>query len=140
MSGRQRTTRKPKTRPCDAAHAKVRLREAEVFLDVAFRHGPTPDAAERAVDASNAVLAAIAAADAACCAALGRRNDSSDHAAAETLLAQVAGGKQPSLTLRRILTLKSNVQYVGGKTSQRNLDDARSWAKALVKFAEAVVV
>lgn len=131
---------KTKTAPCDLAQAKIRLREARAFLDVAQIHGPTPDAAERAVDASNAVLAAIAAADAACCAALGKRSSSEDHAAAERLLAQVAGGKQPSVALRRVLNLKSNVQYVGGKTSQQHLADARRWAAIVVGFAERVVV
>ena len=131
---------KAKTTPCDLTHAKVRLQEARAFLDVAQIHGPAPAAAERAVDASNAVLAAIAAADAACCATLGKRSSSDDHAAAERLLAQVAGGKQASVALRRVLSLKSNVQYVGGRTSQRHLADARKWAEIVVRFAERVVV
>jgi hypothetical protein len=97
--------------------------------------------AERRAAASAAVLAGIAAADAACCAALGERSRSEDHRDAIGLVRSIEpGGPAAAKQLDRLLGIKDASQYglrdVGGPA----LVAARRQARALVTFAETVVL
>jgi hypothetical protein len=84
-------------RPCNAADAQIRARQARAFLSTAElvrseTHKPE-EYDYNHVAAALAVLAAIAASDALCCALLGERSRGQDHRDAADLLAQVRFGE-----------------------------------------------
>lgn len=100
------------TRPCDAGHARRRLKQARVFAEVVELDPEPTDAAMRSAVVSNAVLAGIAAADAICCTRLGRHAVGSDHQAAVRLLHQVADmGTGSAKHLANLLSIKFKAQY-----------------------------
>ena len=73
-------TRSARTQPCDRAHARIRLDNAQKSLEVAeLVAGEREIPASRSVAAALAVLSGIASADVACCAALARRSRGDDH-------------------------------------------------------------
>jgi HEPN domain-containing protein len=119
---------------CDRGHARTRLRQAELFLEVA--HASVGDGSgERAtVAAANAVNAAIAAADALCCALAGRRHRGSDHRGAADLLDQVSGDQRLAALLRQVLDLEDQAQY--GLSNVRE-DRARSAIRKAGQLVEA---
>lgn len=122
------------TKPCSPQEARNRLRQAREYLDVAERYTAEDPQEKRAVGASNAVLAGIAASDAACGWVLGRRNAGA-HEAAPKLLRSIRHSGQAAAALHRLLDVKSRVQYVG-KASGSDLDAAVSEARKVVEFAE----
>lgn len=116
---------------CGVAQARVRLEQAQAFLEVAELVGSQEDElATPGVAASLAVLAGIAAADAACCAAFGQRARGQDHRQAVTLVAQVVpGGTEMARDLNRLLTVKDDAHYgllhVSGQRASATLRQAR---------------
>jgi hypothetical protein len=125
---------------CDAADARVRLRDAQAQLDLATLADATSSAEARKAAAACAVVSGIAAADAACCAVLGERSRSQDHRDAADLIRRItAGGDQAARHLGRLLGLKDAAQYGLNEVSGPTLIAAQRQAKALVAFAEQVV-
>lgn len=99
-----------RTRDCNAADARTRLRQARLYLEVAELI--LDEGAEYATVATgNAVLAGIAAADAICCARAGAMHKGQDHAAAATHLEQVTGDRQLAGRLRDLVDLKEASHY-----------------------------
>lgn len=126
-----------KTKPCSRTDARARLAQAREFLDVAELYRASDPEFKRAVGASNAVLAGIAAADAACCWTLGVRN-SDAHDEAATLLKRVSESAPAGNALARLLSITSKVQYVG-KTSTQDLRTALRQASIVVDFADDLI-
>lgn len=93
--------------------------------------------AQRAAAASNAVLAGIAAADAVCCAVLGQQNVGG-HEGAVPLLKNVRGADKAAGALKRLIDIKSRVQYLG-QASAEDLRRAQRAAKTVLDFAEGLV-
>lgn len=128
MSGRRGTA----TKPCSAADARVRLGSARQYLDAC-------DVLELAgtvsndVVASNAILAAIAAADAICCAARQEHAGSGNHNDAADLLKLL--NKALGEDLARILSYKNIAAYSTRGISDAEVKTCRRVAGRL--FAEA---
>ncbi|MGH9038943.1 MAG: hypothetical protein ACRDZ3_01800 [Acidimicrobiia bacterium] len=100
-----------RTQACGAAEARTRLRQAELYLEVA-RVVLSEEAAEHATVATgNAVLAAIAAADAIACASAGARYRANDHRRAAEYLEQVTGDVTLAGLLRDVIDLKDVGHY-----------------------------
>jgi hypothetical protein len=103
-----------RTRRCDDATARGRLRKAEQFLDAAMN---IRDLADDEADVGDAfvtlcVHAGIAAADVLCCAALGVHAQGDDHGDAVGLLATVRPeGEDTSKALRVLLAMKTKAGY-----------------------------
>lgn len=125
------------TRRCTKHAARARLEQAREYLDVTGLYDGSAPEAQRAVAASNAVSAGIAAADAACCWALGEQNVGG-HDGAVVLLGKVHGATQAANALRRLIDMKGEVQYVG-RTNAADLRRAQRAARTVVDFAERVV-
>jgi hypothetical protein len=127
---------------CSAQDARRRRDHARRFLDVAEiaadEHEEDPEYASVAV--SLAVLAGIAAADAACCRALGERSRGQDHHEAERFLERIADGKEPARELRALLNLKDEANYGFFDLSAAELRRALRRARALLDFADRVLV
>jgi len=125
-----------RTSACTPADAASRLAQARGFLDAAELYRSK----EPSVAASNAVLAAIAAADAACCAALGYHATGESHDEAVMHLSTVApDGKEAARALRRALAVKSKAQYGLTSISGADPDTALRQANKLVDIAEKLV-
>lgn len=96
--------------------------------------------------ASNAVLAAIAAADAICGARLGSYNQSTSHADAVALLGTVRmppgqpEAKTLASALARLLDAKSNVQYSPAVITESTTKDHVARARRLTDAARAVCI
>jgi hypothetical protein len=100
----------PRTAPCGAADARVRIRKAEAFLAQARRALADPASPDAA--AALAVLAGIAASDASCCAQLGIRSRGQDHRQAREILAKVQPhGMQMARLLDELLSAKDATHY-----------------------------
>jgi hypothetical protein len=103
-----------KTRRCDDATARGRLRKAEQFLEAAMN---IRELAEDEADVGDAfvtlcVHAGIAAADVLCCVALGVHAQGDDHGQAVGLLATVRPeGEDTSKALRVLLAMKTKAGY-----------------------------
>jgi hypothetical protein len=134
-------SRAGRTQPCSEAEARVRLRHARSFAEVAALVADEGDDIEHAsVAASLCVLAGIAASDAACCLALGRRARGQDHREAATLVEQVEpGGAEAANSLKRLLGLKDEAQYGLVDVSGADLRAALRQARSLVDFAETIL-
>lgn len=102
-----------RTQACNREHARVRLLQAQAFLEVAeLVSSDCDELATPGVAASLAVLAGIAASDAACCAALGRRPGGQDHKQAVGLIAEVEpNGAELARALNRLLDIKDGAHY-----------------------------
>jgi hypothetical protein len=120
-----------KTRRCDDATARGRLRKAEQFLEAAVN---IRDLADDEADVGDAfvtlcVHAGIAAADVLCCVALGVHAQGDEHGEAVGLLASVRPeGEDMSRALRVLLAMKTKAGYspqaVGGEDRKRALRSA----------------
>lgn len=117
---------------CGAEQARRRLRQAELYLEVAERVLADQAGEGTTVATGNAVLAAIAAADAICCAAAGSRYRGSDHRRAADHLETVTGDKKVAALLRDVVDLKDASHY--GLASV-----ATSRAKSAVRKCSALV-
>lgn len=140
MSPRVPTGRR--TQPCGDPEARVKLRRAEQYMEVARlitdEVNPDPDWASAA--AALAVLAGIHASDAACCKALGRRSRGQDHHDAEELLEQIEPhGRRAATALRRLMSLKDEAHYGFFRMSAQGLESAFTQADRLVSFARDVL-
>ncbi len=134
------TTSGARTQRCSRADARIRLGQAQKFLEVAEL--VADEAAEEAfsVSAALAVLAGIAAADAACCAAVGRRSRTQDHHDAEALVEQITpGGHVAATRLRRLIDLKDTAHYGLINVTRQRLTAAIRQANSLVEFATATI-
>ncbi len=118
-------------KPCSVQDAIARLSKAEQFLLLAGL--AVDDAALRSAEASNLVLAGIAASDVICCARLGRRSGAADHTAAVAMLATVDVSAAKSLDA--LLRLKSVAQYDTANPTAQQLLSARRAAQALAAAA-----
>lgn len=129
-----------KKRPCNRIDARNRVEQAEKFLEVAQLFSGDEDPNGANVSASNAVLAAIAAADAACCAALGEHAQGESHAEAPKVLATVpGGGRDASNALKRAVSIKNKAQYGLIPLSKADRDAAMVQAEKLIVFARTVL-
>jgi hypothetical protein len=130
-----------RTQQCSEADARVRLRHASQFLEVAELVASEGEEIEYASQAAAlAVLAGIAASDAACCKALGRRCRGQDHREAAALVTQITpGGKQAASSLRRLIDLKDEAHYGLFDLSGKDLKTALRQATAMVEFATGVL-
>jgi hypothetical protein len=129
--------RPPRTAPCTAAEARMRLRTARAYLEVA---GAVLEERGRDeylnVAAGLAVLAGVAASDAICGIRLGYLHRGEDHRGAEDLLRTAAadGGKLATV-LGRLLSVKDAAHYGVPVVSARKASDAKRWAAQLVERA-----
>jgi hypothetical protein len=116
---------------CTRADAVSRLRQAELYLEVAnLIMGEKP--VEGTVATGNAVLGAIAAADAICCASAGARYRGGDHRRAAEHLEQVTGEAELARVLRQVIDLKDAGHY-------GLADVSLTRAKAAIRGAARVV-
>lgn len=131
-------SRAARTKPCDAADARKRLRHAQKFVEVAALVADEGEDIEySSVAASLCVLAGIAASDAACCRELGMRSRGQDHREAATLVKRVEpGGQEAARSLLRLLDLKDEAHYGLMDVSGADLRAALRQARGLVDFAE----
>lgn len=120
---------------CTVPDASGRLSKAEQFLLLAGL--ATNDAALRSAEASNLVLAGIAASDAICCIRLGYRSGAADHGEAVDLLAGVDVAVAKALDA--LLRVKSVAQYDAANPTSQQLRSARRAAESLVIAARAAV-
>lgn len=131
---------KGRTQPCDRAHARTRLDNAEKSLEVAeLVSGERETPESRSVAAALAVLSGIAAADAACCAALGRRSRADDHRQAAALLREIVNGQRAGQALLDLVNLKDTAQYGLIPITGRELATALRRARTLLDFAREVL-
>lgn len=126
-----------RTSPCSRADARMRLRTAEAYLEVAEAVLRERDRGEYFnVAAGIAILAGIAASDAICGARLGRLHRGDDHHGAEELLRTATpDGPKLATVLARLLNLKDAAHYGVPVVSARKAADARRWAAGLVDRA-----
>lgn len=102
---------KGKTEDCTRADAATRLKQAELYLDVATLVLDVEEGTAMTVAAGNAVLAAIAASDAICCSAAGSRYRGPDHTRAANHLETVTGDTKLAGLLRDVVNDKDAAHY-----------------------------
>lgn len=124
---------------CGEGEARIRLKQARLFLDVAETvHDNDLDASFN-VAASLCVLAGIAASDAACCVALGERPRGQDHHEAEVVVKRIPGvGAEMAKALHRLLVLKDDAHYGMLFISRDKTTTAVRNASRLIELAERV--
>jgi hypothetical protein len=118
-----------RTAPCSRADARARLEDARDFA-LAAQAADNND-----VIASNAILAAIAAADVLCGLTLGVRASSPSHFDAVTLLERV--DRKRATDLRRCLDVKTKAAYDAASVSKRDATGVLRMASTLVVAAQA---
>lgn len=121
-----------RSQECGAGQARTRLRQAQLYLQVAQTVLAEEAGEETTVATGNAVLAAIAASDALCCAMAGERYRGSDHRLAADLLERVTGDRRLAGLLRDVLDLKDIGHY-------GLVDVQLARAKSAVRKAEELV-
>lgn len=106
-------TKRQRTRAATSEEARVRLRTAEAYLEVADLVLGERDRIEMpGVAAGLAVLAGIAASDAICARRLGQIHRGEDHRAAGELLRQATpDGARLAATFRRLIDIKDEAHY-----------------------------
>lgn len=126
---------------CTRAEARIRLQQAESFLQVASATlDEENDAAAPGVAAALAVLAGIAASDAACCARLGERSRGQDHRQAAQLLERVLPtGVNMAKALRELLAAKDDSHYGSTLVSVSKARRMVRRAKELIDDAGLIV-
>lgn len=124
-----------RTKPCNAADARARLRQARAYLDVATLVAGDAQDEQATVATGNAVLAGIAAADAICCHAAGERYRGDDHRQAARHLGQVTADSGLEQALRDLIDLKDASHYGVGNVAVYNLRRAIRRATRLVDAA-----
>ena len=127
----------PRTAPCGRAEARVRVRTAQAYLQVAEL---VLDEEQRdeflSMTAGLAILAGIAATDATCCARVGRRHRGEDHRGAASLLTEAApDGAALAATLLRLLDVKDEARYGVMVVAARKARDTVKWAGCLTERA-----
>lgn len=118
--------------PCTVIDAKVRLHDAEAFLEAA-EVATNPD-----VVATNAIHAAVAAADAICCIALRERSADGSHPAAVQLLSRV--DRKLASTLSRSLNRKTQAAYESRDIATKDAAACVRQATTLVEAARSRVL
>lgn len=127
-----------RTRPCDRALTRGRLRKAEQFFAQAELIRELADDDSEAADAyvSLYVLAGIAAADVICCAAMSVHALGESHQEAVQLLRQVRpGGDDLARSLSALLGLKTRAGYTGEPVTAEMRRRGRRHAEKLVVAA-----
>jgi hypothetical protein len=134
-------TSKTRTETCGIRDARLRLKAARAYLDVAELI-LTEDREEFAsVAAGNAILAGIAAADALCCKGLGMRSRGQDHRQATALVrTATSNGVRHETLLIRLLDLKDEAHYgfleVSTSAAKRVVRSARELVDSAVEFLQ----
>lgn len=133
--------RSQRTSPASNAEARVRLRAAEAYVEVAelvlldTRRVEMPGVA-----ASLAVLAGIAASDAICAARLSKIHRGDDHRAASALLAQATpDGQNLAVVFLRLIDLKDQAHYGVVAVPASRSRSALKWARQLTDRAREEV-
>lgn len=129
--------RRARTRAVTSDSARVRLRSAQAFLEVADLVLDERDRAEMpGVAAGLAVLAGIAGSDAICARRLGAIHRGDDHRGAAELLEQsTPDGKKLANTFLRLIDIKDEAHYGLILVAPRRARDAVRWARQLVDRA-----
>ena len=128
----------PRSRSAALSDARVRLRSAQAYLEVADLILSERDRIEMpGVAAGLAVLAGIAAGDAMCATRLGRIHRGDDHRGAAQLLREaVPDGKKVAATFQRLIDLKDEAHYGLTIVSAQRARNAVRWAAQLVSRAQ----
>jgi hypothetical protein len=129
------------TRASSLAEARVRVRSAAAYLEVAELVLDEHDRDEFLnVAAGLAVLAGIAASDAICARRLGEFHRGDDHAAAAKLLRTATpDGARLDATFRRLIAVKAAAHYGVLVVAASKARDTVKWAKLLVDRAQQEV-
>ena len=129
--------RPPRTSQCSPAEARVRLRTAQAYLDVAASVLQERGRDEYLnVAVGLAILSGIAASDAICGIRLGHLHRGDDHRGAEDLLRTATpDGQKLATNLGRLLSLKDAAHYGVLVVAPRKANDAKRWAAHLVERA-----
>ena len=134
----------PRTRNCDGATARERLKAAESYFQAAGLIEEWNDGDDRYRPnsmISNYVLAGIAASDAICSFALGEHSQGDDHRAAIRLVEKVTpGGRDLSRALGALLALKTEAGYGARPLTGEQAKKARRSAETLVQAARERVL
>lgn len=126
----------PKTRPCDAAHARARLRIAETFFDSSDTLSEDDDPYRGNALVTNYVHSGIAASDAICCTELGEHAQGQDHTEATALLRKVPrDGREMARALGTLLSLKTEAGYGTRPTTAEKVKRAQRAADKLLRAA-----
>ena len=133
--------RRTSDRAASPSDARLRLRSAAAYLEVAELVLSDKDRIEMpGVAAGLAVLAGIAAADALCAARLGRIHRGDDHrAAAELLRAAAPDGRKLAATFQRLIDIKDEAHYGLTVVSSQRARSAVRWAAQLAARAQEEV-
>ncbi|GAA3118617.1 hypothetical protein JOF29_000973 [Kribbella aluminosa] len=116
--------------------ARAHLAKAREFLEAAEM---TNDLALFNAAASNAVTSGINSKDAICLALIGRTRKADNHAEAVAELKSAGpAGRDSSMTLSRLLRLKSKSQYQAASVSAADASKSIDWAARLLTAAEDV--
>lgn len=124
-----------RTKPCSAADARARLRQARLYLEVAELVASDEPGEQATVATGNAVLAGIAAADAICCSIAGQRFRGDDHRRAAEHLGRVTADAKLAGALRDLIDLKDASHYGVRDVQVRNATRAIRKATQLVNAA-----
>lgn len=126
-----------RTRAASVVQARVRLRTAQAYLEVAgLVLDDTTSVEMPSVAAGLAVLAGIAGSDAVCTARLGQIHRGDDHRGAAALLEQATpDGKKLASTLLRLLDIKDAAHYGLETIPIPRARKAVRWAELLVNRA-----
>lgn len=126
-----------RTTAASKADARMRLRSAEAYVEVADLVLLDADRVEMpGVAAALAVLAGIAASDAICAARLGEIHRGEDHRAASALLARATpDGQNLGSVFARLIDLKDQAHYGVIAVSAQRSRAALKWARQLTARA-----
>ena len=130
-----------RVRDASIADARMRLRSAEAYVEVAVLVLDERDRNEMpGVAAGLAVLAGIAASDAICASRLGRIHRGDDHRSAGELLREATpDGKKLAATFLRLIDIKDEAHYGLTIVSAQRARNAVRWATQLVEHARREV-
>lgn len=130
--------RAPRARVATTKDARVRLRTAAAYLEVAELVLEEQGRVEMpGVAAGLAVLAGIAGSDAVCARRLGRIHRGDDHRAAAALLEQATpDGKKLAAALLRLIDIKDAAHYGLVVMAPPKARSAVRWARQLVDRAQ----
>ena len=133
--------RPQRVRSASGADARVRLRSAAAYLEVAELVLSERDRVEMpGVAAGLAVLAGIAASDAICAARSGSIHRGEDHRAAADLLREaVHDGKKLAATFQRLIDIKDEGHYGLTIVSAQRARSAVRWAGQMLARAQEEV-
>jgi hypothetical protein len=127
-----------RTRPCDAAVIRGRLRKAEQFWEAAEITREFADDEAEVGDAfvTLCVHAGVAASDVICCIALGEHASGDDHTEALALIAKVRpGGSELAKALGVLLGMKTRAGYSARPVSAVDRKRAQRQAERLLRGA-----